>query len=60
MKRTSSTATVEVCPGESLGSGFQLLVGLAEVHVPRMWVEENDQGHHVHLIPIYLLLIQYI
>jgi len=33
--------------GDGLGDGFQLLVGLAEIHVPRMWVEENDQSHHV-------------
>ena len=24
---------------QDLGTGFQLLVGLAEIHVPRMWVE---------------------
>ena len=40
-------ATVELCPGSTLGEGFQLLVGLAEIHVPRMWVEEDDKGHHV-------------
>ncbi len=40
-------ATVELCAGCTLGSGFQLQVGLAEIHVPRMWVEEDDQGHHV-------------
>ncbi len=39
-------ATVEVCEGSVLGSGFTLLVGLAEIHVPRMWVEE-DKGHSV-------------
>ena len=37
-----------MCEGdEGLGDGFQLLIGLAEIHVPRMWVEENDQLHHV-------------
>ena len=40
-------ATVELCPGSTLGEGFQLLVGLAEIHVPRMWVEEDDKGHQV-------------
>lgn len=39
-------ATVEVCEGSVLGSGFTLLMGLAEIHVPRMWVEE-DKGHNV-------------
>ena len=47
MQRTSTMATVELCPGSTLGEGFQLLVGLAEIHVPRMWVEEDDKSHHV-------------
>ena len=47
MKKTSTKATVEVCPGEKIESGFQLLVGLSEIHVPRMWVEEDDKEHHV-------------
>ena len=37
-----------MCEGdEGLGDGFHLLIGLAEIHVPRMWVEENDHSHHV-------------
>ena len=40
-------ATVELCPGSVLGAGFQLLIGLSEIHVPRMWVEEDESGHHV-------------
>ncbi len=47
MKKTATTATVEMCPGETIDGGFQLLVGLSEIHVPRMWVEEDDKGHHV-------------
>ena len=47
MKKTSTKATVEVCPGEKIETGFQLLVGLSEIHVPRMWVEEDNKGHHV-------------
>lgn len=39
-------ATVELCEGSVLGTGFQLHIGLAEIHVPRMWVE-NDKGHSV-------------
>ena len=27
--------------GQPLGDGFQLLIGLAEIHVPRMWVERH-------------------
>ena len=47
-QKTATKAVVEMCEGDDgLGDGFQLLVGLAEIHVPRMWVEENDQSHHV-------------
>ena len=42
-------ATVELCPHSVLGAGFTLLVGLSEIHVPRMWVEEDSGGHHVSL-----------
>lgn len=27
---------------QTLEDGFQLLIGLAEIHVPRMWVESDD------------------
>ena len=43
-------ATIELCPGSVLGTGFQLHVSLSEIHVPRMWVEEDNQGHHVRYI----------
>ncbi len=33
-------AVVELPKNASIGAGFQLLVGLAEIHAPRMWVEE--------------------
>ena len=47
-QKTATKAVVEMREGgDGLGDGFQLLVGLAEIHVPRMWVEENDQSHHV-------------
>ena len=39
-KRTATKAVVELCNASSLGDGFQLLIGLAEIHVPRMWVEK--------------------
>jgi len=34
---------------QTFGDGFQLLIGLAEIHVPRMWVERKtgDQSHQV-------------
>ena len=49
-------ATVELCPGSTLGEGFQLLVGLAEIHVPRMWVEEDDKGRHVSEPLLYMYM----
>ncbi|KAH9525129.1 Protein mono-ADP-ribosyltransferase parp4 [Bulinus truncatus] len=39
MKKTSTKAYVEMTRKQNFGSGFQLLIGLAEIHVPRMWVE---------------------
>ena len=48
LQQTASKAVVEMCEGYGgLGDGFQLLIGLAEIHVPRMWVEENYQLHHL-------------
>ncbi|XP_033635285.1 protein mono-ADP-ribosyltransferase PARP4-like isoform X2 [Asterias rubens] len=41
-KQTAAKATVclsEKCSG--LDDGFQLLIGLAEIHVPRMWAERH-------------------
>ena len=29
---------------QNLGTGFQLLIGLAEIHVPRMWAERDPQN----------------
>jgi hypothetical protein len=43
-------ATVELCSDSSLGTGFQLHIGLAEIHVPRMWVEESTSGPNVRII----------
>ena len=52
-------ATVELCSGSGLGSGFQLYVGLAEIHVPRMWVEESDtSGPNVRIIEnVYMYML---
>ena len=49
LQQTLSKATVELLPNQSIVDGFQLLVGLAEIHVPRMWVEKKtgDQDHQV-------------
>ena len=52
VQKTASMATVELCPHSVLGAGFTLLVGLSEIHVPRMWVEEDKKGHHVSTISL--------
>ncbi|XP_072018547.1 protein mono-ADP-ribosyltransferase PARP4-like [Amphiura filiformis] len=42
IKRTASKATVALADGcTRLDDGFQLQIGLAEIHVPRMWVERH-------------------
>jgi len=41
IQRTATKAVVSLEHGQSLEDGFQLLIGLAEIHVPRMWVERH-------------------
>lgn len=41
IKKTDTKAVVKLETGVGLNEGFQLLIGLAEIHVPRMWTEEN-------------------
>ncbi|XP_060597096.1 uncharacterized protein LOC132751015 isoform X2 [Ruditapes philippinarum] len=55
VKRTLTKATIEMLEGESIGDGFQLLIGLAEIHVPRMWVERkpDDQNHQACMLAFY-------
>ncbi|XP_062507413.1 protein mono-ADP-ribosyltransferase PARP4-like isoform X2 [Corticium candelabrum] len=45
-KRTATMAMVELEDGQQLNDGLQLLVGLAEIHVPRMWVEKYPSSEH--------------
>ena len=37
-------AVVELPKNAVLGDKFQLLIGLAEIHVPRMWVEQHPES----------------
>lgn len=30
--------------GQNLDTGFQLVIGLAEIHVPRMWAERDPEN----------------
>ena len=63
-QKTLMKATVELLENQSIEDGFQLLVGLAEIHVPRMWVEKKpgDLDHQVILnvnhtqYPVFLRL----
>ncbi|XP_033113003.1 protein mono-ADP-ribosyltransferase PARP4-like [Anneissia japonica] len=43
IKHATTKATVEVDEELSLDDGFQLLIELAEMHVPRMWVERHPE-----------------
>ncbi|VDI55612.1 poly [ADP-ribose] polymerase [Mytilus galloprovincialis] len=41
VKITATKAVVELPKNSQLDDGFQLLVTMAEIHVPRMWVENH-------------------
>ena len=41
---------------QDVGDGFKLLIGLSEIHVPRMWVEQHtDKPDHQVAIYFYML-----
>ena len=44
VKKTASKAVVELPKNSTLDAGFQLQIGLAEIHVPRMWVENEPKS----------------
>ena len=41
VKKTDTKAVIGLQPDVGLRDGFQLLISLAEIHVPRMWIEQN-------------------
>lgn len=47
VKQTATKAVLETVPNASFDEGFTLLITLAEIHVPRMWVEDSDQSSFV-------------
>ncbi|XP_059150077.1 protein mono-ADP-ribosyltransferase PARP4-like isoform X1 [Physella acuta] len=55
VKQTASKAFVEMVRLQNFGSGFQLLIGLAEIHVPRMWVERlpEDPRHQACMLTFF-------
>ena len=46
---------------QSLGDSFKLLIGLAEIHVPRMWVErmsdDTDNQVDTQLYSLFMFLL---
>uniref|UniRef100_A0A3Q3FBH0 Poly [ADP-ribose] polymerase n=1 Tax=Labrus bergylta TaxID=56723 RepID=A0A3Q3FBH0_9LABR len=55
IKRTDCKAVVSVLPDEVMSpEGFQLLVTLSEVHLPRMWVEKHpDEDSQACMLVFY-------
>ena len=45
-KKTVTKAVIVMEEGQNLEDGFQLLICLAEIHVPRMWVERCLEKPH--------------
>ncbi|KAK3587647.1 hypothetical protein CHS0354_032855 [Potamilus streckersoni] len=43
VKKTDTKAVVEIPKNSRLDEGFELQVSLAEIHVPRMWVEDHTE-----------------
>lgn len=42
-KSTETKSTVELMKNQDLKDGFELRIQLAEIHVPRMWIEEDPE-----------------
>ena len=42
-KCTATKAVVQTLKNQALGDGFLMYVELAEIHVPRMWVEQHPE-----------------
>ncbi|CAG5134171.1 unnamed protein product, partial [Candidula unifasciata] len=55
VKQTACKAYVEMMNHQTFGSGFQLLISLAEIHVPRMWVESHpvNTDHRACMLTFY-------
>ncbi|GFO43316.1 poly [ADP-ribose] polymerase, partial [Plakobranchus ocellatus] len=55
VKQTASKAFVELAGRQEFGSGFLLLIGLSEIHVPRMWVEQHpsEPNHQACMLTFY-------
>ncbi|XP_061177422.1 LOW QUALITY PROTEIN: protein mono-ADP-ribosyltransferase PARP4-like [Saccostrea echinata] len=54
VKKTATKATVSMKEDQIIKDGFQLLIGLAEIHVPRMWVESDElEGSQACMLTFY-------
>ena len=54
LQKTATKAVVELPKGSKIEDGFKLNVILAEIHVPRMWVERHsDSQTHACMLTFY-------
>ena len=60
-QKTATKAVVEMAGNQTIqDGGFQLLILLAELHVPRMWVEQHPDDpdsrvRYLHCLACYLI-----
>ncbi|XP_056015621.1 uncharacterized protein LOC125677683 isoform X3 [Ostrea edulis] len=53
VKKTATKAVVRMKDEQTINDGFQLLIGLAEIHVPRMWVETDEGESQACMLTFY-------
>ena len=54
IKKTQTKAVLEMVKGENIGKdGFHLQIVLSHAHVPRMWVEEAEDGTEACMLTFY-------
>ncbi|KAI6659080.1 Poly polymerase 4 [Oopsacas minuta] len=54
IKKTQTRAVLEMIKGENIGKdGFHLQIVLSHAHVPRMWVEEAEDGTEACMLTFY-------
>ena len=54
IKKTQTKAVLEMFKGQSIGKdGFHLQVVLSHAHVPRMWVEQAEDGTEACMLTFY-------
>jgi len=57
-QKTATKAVVEMARNQTIqDGGFQLLILLAELHVPRMWVEQHPDDPDSRVCRLHRILI---